>query len=288
MKITVLGLGLMGRAIAGRLNDLGFGVTGWNRSAEAADKAGAAGVAASTDPTVAEGADLLLLALSDAAAIDRVLFDDPGFALTGRTVLQMGTIAPDESRRLADQVIRAGGHYLEAPVLGSLPEAGGGSLIIMAGGDKPEFERCRPILEALGEAPRLVGPVGKGAALKLAMNQLIAGLTTAFAASLGLVRAEGIDIGLFMELLRGSALYAPTFDKKLEKMLRRDYANPNFPLQHLLKDTRLFATAAAARKIDTRSVDAIAALLESAIAAGYAEDDYSALYESVNPGTQTR
>ena len=273
----------MGNAVAERLNGLGFRITGWNRSPDAAEAACASGLVASTDPGVAAGADVLLLTLSDGSAINRVLFDDPGFDLAGTTVLQLGTIAPHESRDLAKRVEQAEGHYLEAPVLGSLPEARSGTLIVMAAGDASDFERCRPLLEALGDTPRLIGPTGKAATLKLAMNQLIAGLTAAFSASLGLVRAEGIDVRLFMDLLRGSALYAPTFDKKLAKMLAHEYANPNFPLRHLLKDTRLFAEAAASRQLDTRVVAALAALFESGFAAGHADDDYSVLYESVNP-----
>lgn len=283
MNIAVLGLGLMGRAIAERLTRTGFVVTGWNRSPPAVQTAAAAGLVASTDPAITRDAEVLLLTLSDAAAISGVLFEDPGFALSGRTVLQMGTIAPGESRNLATRITGTGGRYLEAPVLGSLPEAESGKLIVMAGGEARDFAHCRPVLEALGEAPRLIGPLGKGAALKLAMNHLIGGLTATFSASLGLVRAEEIDVELFMELLRNSALYAPTFDKKLAKMLAHDYANPNFPLRHLLKDTRLFATAAATRRIDTRVVDALASLFEAGVAAGRGEDDYSALYESVNP-----
>ena len=283
MKITVVGLGLMGRAIAERLTSRGFTVSGWNRSPAAVQTAVTEGLAAATDPGIATGADVLLLTLSDAAAIGEVLFDEPGFALRGRTVVQMGTIAPRESRDLAARVNAAGGRYLEAPVLGSLPEARTGKLIVMAGGEARDFAHCLPVLEALGEAPRLVGTLGKGAALKLAMNHLIGSLTAAFSASLGLVRAEGIDVALFMDLLRGSALYAPTFDKKLAKMLAHDYGNPNFPLRHLLKDTRLFAAAASAHGIDNRVVESLASLFEAGISRGRGEDDYSALYESVNP-----
>jgi 3-hydroxyisobutyrate dehydrogenase-like beta-hydroxyacid dehydrogenase len=115
------------------------------------------------------------------------------------------------------------------------------------------------------------------------MNQLIAGLTSAFSASLGLVRAEGIETDLFMALLRESALYAPTFDKKLGKMLAHDYARPNFPLKHLLKDTRLFEAAAGASGSDTRVQAAMASLFEQGVEAGFGDEDYSALYEAVNP-----
>lgn len=284
MKIAVLGLGLMGTAIAGRLQQQAFKVVGWNRSAHSLDAATTLGLSASTDPAIADAADTLILTLSDAEAITGALFEKPGFALAGKTVIQMGTIAPAESRDLEARVRAEGGHYLEAPVLGSIPEARAGTLIIMAGGDAAVYERCLPLLTALSGSPQHVGATGKGAALKLAMNQLIGALTTAFSASLGLVRAEGIDVDQFMELLRSSALYAPTFDKKLTKMLEHDYARPNFPLKHLIKDTRLFARAATEQGIDTRVIAALTEVFEDGRRKGYADDDYSALYEAVNPG----
>ena len=89
--------------------------------------------------------------------------------------------------------------------------------------------------------PLHIGPVGSAAAIRLAMNQLICSLTTSFALSLGLIIREGIDIDIFMKILRDSALYAPTFDKKLQRMLERNYENPNFPAKHLLKDTNILS-----------------------------------------------
>lgn len=283
MKIALLGLGLMGRAAADRLQAKGQPLIVWNRSPGPVDSACEAGLDATTDLARAAQADCLLLMLSDAAAIGETL-DAPALAsLSGKVLIQMGTVAPDESRTLADRVASAGGLYLEAPVLGSLPEARAGTLIIMAGGDPDVFAQCLPVLQILGSEPRLIGCVGKGAALKLAMNQLIAGLTAAFSASLGLVRGEDIDPEIFMELLRASALYAPTFDKKLARMLDHDYGNPNFPLKHLIKDTRLFIRAAGPCGVDTRMLQALTEVFEEGADAGHGDADYSALYEAINP-----
>ena len=281
--VAVLGLGLMGLPIALRLQQRGFSVTGWNRGRERAEEADRQGLTLAGSPSAAAaGAGVVVLVLSDAAAIGAVLAQpDMTRQLAGRLVLQMGTIAPQESRDLAGAVERAGGRWLEAPVLGSIPEARAGSLIVMAGGAPEDYARALPLLEALGKAPRRVGGTGQGAALKLAMNQLIAALTGGFSLSLGLVRAEGLDVALFMELLRGSALYAPTFDKKLDKMLRHDYRHPNFPLKHLIKDLSLFRQVAAADGIDTHLPNALLEILERSRRAGHGDDDYSSLYEGV-------
>jgi len=145
------------------------------------------------------------------------------------------------------------------------------------------FARCLPLLGVLGEDPQRIGEVGQGAALKLAMNQLIAGLTATFALSLGLVRAEGIDVEQFMTLLRRSALYAPTFDKKLSNYLSGEYGGANFPLKHLLKDVRLFREATLPHGLDTAIIAAVEAALVRGQDNGLADHDYSALYKALVP-----
>ena len=281
MKTAVLGLGLMGSEIALRLKRQGREVIGWNRGQANREAAARRGLDLAQTPAEAVAAsERVLLVLSDAAAITDTLFNpaEP-VELRGRVIIQMGTIAPAESREIAERVNVLGGNYLEAPVLGSLPEAREGTLILMAGGDRDLFERCRPLLRDLSRDPQWIGPVGQGAALKLAMNQLIAGLTASFATSLALVRREGIDVEQFMTLLRGSALHAKTFDKKLDKYLSHDYGGASFPLKHLLKDVRLFARVGEVWQMDTRVISAIEAVCADAAAAGLADQDYSALYE---------
>jgi len=112
---------------------------------------------------------------------------------------------------------------------------------------------------------------------------LIAGLTSSFALSLGLVRQAGVDVEQFMSLLRDSALYAPTFDKKLSRMLDRHYANPNFPVRHLLKDVNLVLDAAGEVGLDSGVLLAIRELLADTEMRGLRDEDYSALYESIDP-----
>lgn len=286
MKTAVLGLGLMGSEIALRLKRQGLAVTCWNRGAERARAARERGLAVTQTPAEAITAgDLVVVMLSDAEAIRQVLLDEPAAArvLAGRVVLQMGTIGPAESRAIAGRIEGLGAGYLEAPVLGSLPEVREGRLIVMGGGDRTLFERCLPVLKTLSRDPQRIGGVGSGAALKLAMNQLIAGLTATFALSLGLVRAEGIDVEQFMTLLRASALHARTFDKKLDKYLAHDYGAANFPLKHLLKDVRLFRRVAEQSGLDTGLLVALEAICERAQAQGYGDQDYSALYEAISP-----
>jgi len=286
MKITLLGLGLMGRPLALRLVHCGHDLVAWNRSPEPLHKAAEAGLNVEADLAAAiRQGELIILTLSDAAAIESVLFSD-GIEelLEGRMVVQMGTIAPNESRAIAGRVVQAGGEYLEAPVLGSIPEARSGQLIVMAAGPEPIYQHCLLMLRCLGKDVEHIGPVGQGAATKLAMNQLIASLTAGFSQSLGLIRAEGVDVEQFMRLLRESALYAPTFDKKLQKFIEHDYSNPNFPLKHLIKDTALFKRVAEESGINGSIAEAMLGIFLRGLEAGYGDEDYSSLYEAINPG----
>jgi 3-hydroxyisobutyrate dehydrogenase len=285
LKIALLGTGLLGKAIAERLASVGHTLVVYNRTLTKAHPLEAQGIAVVGAAEVAvTQADLVLLLLTDATAIGSVLFTPAcSAALTGKTIVQMGTIGSNDSLEIKREVERWGGTYCEAPVLGSLAEAKAGTLLVMAGGTQDQFARLAPLFRSLGREPRLVGPVGTAAALKLALNQLIAAETSAFALSLGLIRRAGISVDTFMAVVRESALYAPTFDKKLPRLLKRDYHHPNFSTRHLLKDVRLFVEEAATRGLTTPTLEGLASILESAIARGLGEADYSALYELLDP-----
>ena len=210
----------MGAPMAKRLQLAGHQVYGWNRSGDKVDALLTDGIKRAKTPASAIAASqLVVLMLTDATAIHKTLLNPDATAqLAGRTVLQMGTIAPKESKAVAKTVQAAGGEYLEAPVLGSIPEANAGTLIVMVGATPDQFDQWQPVLACFGPKPQLMGPVGAASGVKLAMNQLIGSLTTAFAMSLSLVQQEAIDVEKFMAIVRQSALYAPTFDKKLGRM----------------------------------------------------------------------
>ncbi|MFB2834862.1 NAD(P)-dependent oxidoreductase [Floridanema evergladense] len=225
MKVGFLGTGLMGKPLVQRLLLAKIPVVVYNRTASKVEELKAAGAQVVEEPESAiASADCIILMLTNAAAIEQVLLSESAKThLKGRTIIQMGTISPQESQQIEQQVIAAGGEYLEAPVLGSIPEAKAGKLIVMLGATPEQFAKWSNLLQNFGSEPRLIGEVGTAAAVKLALNQLIASLTTAFALSLSLVQKQGVEVEIFMELLRQSALYAPTFDKKLKRMLERDF-----------------------------------------------------------------
>jgi 3-hydroxyisobutyrate dehydrogenase len=285
MRVAVLGVGLLGRAVAERLHDSGHAVTVYNRTVSKTDSLRAHGIAVARSADAAvTSTDCTLLFLTDSAAIRSVLFT-PGSPvdLRDRTIIQMGTIGPDESRSLQQMVAEGGGDYFEAPVLGSIAEAKAGSLIIMGGGTADQLQRWNVVFASLTPAPFLAGPVGQAATLKLALNHLIAAELSAFALSLGLIQRAGIAVDQFMSILKTSALYAPAFEKKLPRLLARRYDNPNFPTGHLLKDVILFADEAQRHGLNTAGVERLRTILEQTIARGHRDEDYSALFESIDP-----
>ena len=285
MTIALLGAGLLGRAIAERLQSVGHTVTVYNRTTTKALPLQACGITVVTRPDEAMiQADCVVLMLADAAAIRAVLLTPASLAaLRGRTVIQMGTINQEESLALQVEIERVGGSYCEAPVLGSLAEAQTGTLIVMVGGNERQFIQWGPLFRSLSREPRLVGPVGKAASLKLALNQLIAAEISAFALSLGLVQRTGISVDTFMAVLRESALFAPVFEKKLPRLLTRDYQHPNFSARHLLKDVELFLKEASGYELTTSGLEGIKPLLQRTIAQGLGDSDYSAIFEVINP-----
>lgn len=284
MEATLIGTGLLGRAMGERLLARGHRLTVFNRTpARALPLAGHGATVAPSAAAAIASSRVTLLVLSDAAAADGVLFAGaPPPVLHDHLIVQMSTVAPNESRALAGRVAAAGGTYLEAPVLGSRPQAAQGALQVMVGGSGRDLDGCQDLLAALGEV-RQVGAVGQAAALKLALNQLIAAEMSAFALSLGMARRSGLDPALFMEILRGSALYTRAFDGKLPGMLSRSFGDPNFPTRLLLKDVDLIRGEAAALGLETAAIDGVREVVAKAVAAELGDLDYSSLYQIVDP-----
>ena len=283
MKVSVLGAGLMGSPFSLRLLGEGHEVTVYNRSSDKLTHLISKGANITTNPFDAiANSKIIIMMLSGYSAITEVLFSTP-IDMKDKLFVQMGTISPNESRELFTRISRLGAKYIEAPVLGSIPEALSGKLIVMVGGSLDDFNYVVPILDCLGENPILIGDVGTAAALKLAMNQLIAALTTAFSLSLGFCMRNGVDTEIYMDVVRKSALYAQTYDKKLKKYLERNFDGANFSAKHLNKDVNLFLADAESLGMDCSSLQGIAKITAQAIKQGLGDKDYSAIYEIINP-----
>ncbi|MDX1601410.1 MAG: NAD(P)-dependent oxidoreductase, partial [Anaerolineales bacterium] len=230
--------------------------------------------------------DLVIVLLKDAEAIREVLIQpEPLANLDGKTVLQMSTIAPWESQNFDTSVRAAGGSYLEAPVLGSTPQARHGELWVMVGARQEQFESWQGLLKQLGEDPLYIGPVGRAATLKLALNQLLVSLVASFGVSLAMVLRGDVPLEPFLRIVRESSLHSPQFDKKLPRMLERDFSDPHVPVSHMLKDVDLILETIDRQGVAAETQAGLRKILVRALDMGFVEVDYSALYNAINPDT---
>lgn len=271
--------------MAERLLETGHELLVYNRTRDKTRQLEDQGATVTATPHEAiAGTELTLLMLSDAAAIRETLEPHGRFPdLEGRTLCQMGTIAPRESIALLEDIRRVGGEYFEAPVLGSRPQARTGKLIVMVGATESQYNRWLDLLEIIGEGPQLIGKVGQAAALKLAFNQLIGSQLVGFATALALVRHHDIDAEVLMTQLRQSALYAPTFDAKLARLQSRDFEDPNFPARLLLKDLDLARNLAAELDLNTSALEGLCSLVDAALEQGKGDYDYSVVGAVIDP-----
>jgi 3-hydroxyisobutyrate dehydrogenase len=283
MKISVIGAGLMGGAIARKLFEHKNDVIAYNRTKEKLEPLKSIGIKIAETPAEAvENSEVVILMLADANAINSVMINENVLEkVKGKLVIQMGTILPEESKSFQKIFTENMAEYFEAPVLGSIPQILNENLIVLVGSGKDQFEKHKHIFSAFSKEIYHIGEIGQAAAIKLAFNNLIASLIPAFSLSFGIVKKSGVNPEIFMEILRKSALYAPTFDSKLPMILSEDFSKANFPAKHMLKDGRLIEKFASQLNLNTKVINALNTVIEEAVNSGYADQDYSAVYKAI-------
>ncbi|MEO8437663.1 MAG: NAD(P)-dependent oxidoreductase [Chloroflexota bacterium] len=242
--VAVLGAGRMGGAMAERLAAQGVAVVVYNRSPDRATKlAGRIGASVADTPAeAASTADVVISMVADDAAV-RTLFDGPdGVAAgirAGAVAVDCSTVLPDTIRAVADAVRARDAGILDAPVSGSVSSTLAGELTIMAGGDEADLERARPVLDRIARRIFHVGPLGTGAAMKLAVNTLIFGLNGAVAEGLLLAERNGIARALAYDVFAASAAGAPFVGYKRAAFVEPDATPVAFSLELAAKDLGL-------------------------------------------------
>ena len=283
-KIGFLGLGLMGKPMAERMLDSGYPLMVYNRTKhKAADLIDSGAESADNPADIFRNNEVIISMVADFAANMEMLDFDPSLNLSAKMFIMMGTLSPGESLKLNNRINQRKGDYIEAPVLGSIPQVKNGSLFVFFGGSSHHYNKFKNLLEIFGTEVIYFGEVGKASAVKLAFNQLIAALTSAFSLSLGYLRETGVAVESFMEILRKTAIYAPTYDKKVHRMVERDYKNPNFPLKHMQKDVNLMVESFGDKHLDLGALKGLQAILEKGINQGLKDLDYSAMYNVIHP-----
>lgn len=204
MKIGVAGLGRMGAAIAKRLIEVGHEVTVWNRRAEKAEPLVKAGAARAASPgELASLVDVVITILTDAKAIADVYESASGLLagnVAGKMFIEMSTVQPETEVALAKKIAARGATMVECPVGGTVGPALQGKLLGVAGGTKEDFARAKPLLEQMCRRVDLVGPIGAGASMKLAINLPLGVFWQALGEAYSLCRHLNLDPAWLMEL----------------------------------------------------------------------------------------
>lgn len=242
MRVGFIGLGVMGRYMAENLLRAGHELTVYNRTAERAEPFRALGARiASTPGDAARGQDAVITIVTADAAVEEVCLGAQGAvaaASPGALLIDMSTIAPGTSRKVAAAAQARGVRFLDAPVTGGDVGAREGSLTIMVGGDEADFQSAMPLFQAMGRRIVHVGGTGLGETLKLAGN-LISGLTLMVAAEgIRLALREGVPQEKIEEVLPHSSAASTELTKLLGR-LREDAWEPGFSVANRLKDLRL-------------------------------------------------
>ena len=280
--VGLLGTGRMGAAMARALAAAGYEVVLWNRTPGPAAELAAAidGRTVATPADAARAADVCVTMLADGAAVDAVYAGPDGLlagAHPGSVFADASTVAPATLRAHAAAAGAAGAGLLDTPVSGSVGLAESGKLTIMVGGAAADLERARPILEAMAATVFHLGPLGTGAAMKLAVNTLIFGLNQAVAEGLSLAEAAGIEGPLAYDVLTASAAGAPLVAYKRAAFLEPETTPVAFSLDLAAKDLRLIAALADAVGVDMPQARTNLHAIETAAAEGGGDRDFSAV-----------
>jgi 3-hydroxyisobutyrate dehydrogenase len=240
-KLGYLGLGMMGSPMARRLLDAGYRVTVWNRSEGKATPLVEAGATLAADPSAAANtSSILFMCLTDAAAVENVVFGPRGLATTpgtGKLVVDFSSIHPDAARSIAKRLEAANGMgWIDAPVSGGTKGAQEGTLAVMAGGDAAAIERARPYVMAMARRLTHMGPTGAGQTAKLC-NQIIVGCAMAvLAEATRLATNAGIDAGRLPEALTGGFADSIPLQLFVPRMVQGIHSPPLGHISTMLKD----------------------------------------------------
>lgn len=236
-----LGLGMMGFPMARRLVEAGQDITIWNRSAAKADALVKAGAKRAHCPRdVAMAASIIFICVTDAAAVEDVVFGRDGIASVdgqGKLVVDFSSIHPDAARSIAARLKQANGMaWIDAPVSGGSKGAEEGTLAVMAGGDAADIERARPYVMTMARRLTRMGPTGAGQTTKLC-NQVIVGCAmTVLAEAARLAVNAGIDASLLPEALAGGFADSIPLQLFVPRMVQNIHSPPSGYISTMLKD----------------------------------------------------
>ena len=279
--VAVIGLGLMGHAIARRLTETGHAVAGYDIVAEKVAAAAALGVkACGSAVEAAQASDIVLVSVTSTAAVEEAVLGKHGIAsagrLDGKVLVDHSTTEIETTKRVATGLEAAAGMaFVDAPVSGGPVAAMSGTLAIMAGGEASTIARIRPVMEQLGLLTHL-GPVGAGQATKLVNQALVLTNYCVIAEALRLAEAYGVDAKVVPAALAPGHAGSNLLPVLFERMIARDFTPRGYARQ-VLKDLEMLNRAASERHVAMPMADQALGLYRQLIAQGKSELDASAI-----------
>jgi 3-hydroxyisobutyrate dehydrogenase len=266
--------------MASNLLKAGHSVTVWNRTPDTATALVSAGATlAATPREAATSADFVIAMLRDNEASREVWLSIDSGALagmkTGAVAIESSTLTPSWTRELGGLAAERGVKFLEAPVVGSRPQAEAAKLIYYIGGDESTLKLAEPVLKALGESIHFVGPVGSGALVKLATNALLGVQVTALSELIGLLRSAGADVAAAIKAISSTAAWSPAASNLSASMLTGNFA-PQFPIELIEKDFG-YAVDTASSPAAVPTIAAARGVFQRAIESGLGEKNMTSV-----------
>ncbi|MCC7183700.1 MAG: 2-hydroxy-3-oxopropionate reductase [Rhodocyclaceae bacterium] len=286
--IGFIGLGVMGRPMAVNLAQSGARLVVWNRTPEKSAPLRALGVrVAGSAAEVFRLADVVMLMLADEQAMDQVLArGTPAFshALAGRMVVHMGTTSAAYSCALEQDVVRAGGRYIEAPVSGSSQPAEEGRLIGMIAGRDEDAERVRPLLAALCSQVFSCGPVPAALLMKLSVNLFLITMVTGLCEAFHFADRHGLDTRLFRAIIDAGPMASKVSEAKLAKLVEQDFS-VQAAITDVFKNNRLIADQGRLSGLACALLARCHVLFGEAVDLGLGSADMVAVIEAIDAGS---
>ena len=276
-KVACVGLGTMGGPMAGHLLDAGHEVAVWNRTAAKADELVERGARrAATPADAAAGADVVVTCVSDSPDLEAVVLGPEGVAETigaGAVLLDCSTVAPSAETRIAEAIMA---EVVDAPLSGGAEGARNGTCTAFVGGSEAAFAIARPILEAFCKTITHLGPTGAGQAAKAVNQIIISGTYASVGEGLAYAEKAGLPLEALVEALAGGAADSWILRNRSPKYIAHEYP-PGFRTVLHRKDLGIAIAEGEAVGLELALTRLVAAWQDALIAAGYGEEDSSAL-----------
>jgi 2-hydroxy-3-oxopropionate reductase len=285
-KIGFIGVGIMGKPMAGHLLKGGHTLAVYDLSPIPAELTGAGAVACKSGKEVAEKSDIIITMVPDTPHVEAALFSDNGVAKglaqngTGKIVVDMSSISPGETKKFAKRINELGCEYLDAPVSGGEVGAKNATLTIMCGGNEGAFNTVKPIFELMGKNITLVGANGDGQTCKVANQIIVATTIEAVSEALLFASKAGADPARVRQALMGGFANSKILEVHGERMVKRNF-EPGFRIELHQKDLNLALSGAREMALSLPVTAICAQLFNMAAANGGAKWDHSGMAKAL-------